>query len=215
MKRSLYPKPNAFTTKGSYIGKVNGIDISKDVVLDNTKPDKDVIHVMLPKNTVIQAGRSGKQKWTGICRINEVYFATGINVFRFNGINVFRFNGINVFRQIMVVAVTIMSLHISVYSSSISFVSLLVVATFVIIATVILYSNSPAFGQTNSGNGTQLWVDRENNVKVQFTYLPQTPIIDTPTQLKFNIQNSQTGTPLRNLVARVVIVTNRADKKIF
>jgi hypothetical protein len=113
----------------------------------------------------------------------------------------------------MVVAVTIMSLHISVYSSSISFVSLLVVATFVIIATAILYSNSPAFGQTNSGNGTQLWVDRENNVKVQFTYLPQTPIIDTPTQLKFNIQNSQTGTPLRNLVARVVIVTNSSGQE--
>jgi len=113
----------------------------------------------------------------------------------------------------MVVAVTIMSLHISVYSSSISFVSLLVVATFIIIATVILYSNSPAFGQTNSGNGTQLWVDRENNVKVQFTYLPQTPIIDTPTQLKFNIQNSQTGTPLRNLVARVVIVTNSSGQE--
>jgi hypothetical protein len=113
----------------------------------------------------------------------------------------------------MVVAVTIMSLHISVYSSSISIVSLLVVATFVIIATVILYSNSPAFGQTNSGNGTQLWIDRENNVKVQFTYLPQTPIIDTPTQLKFNIQNSQTGTPLRNLVARVVIVTNSGGQE--
>jgi hypothetical protein len=87
------------------------------------------------------------------------------------------------------------------------------VATFVIIATVILYSNSPAFGQTNTGNGTQLWVDRENNVKVQFTYLPQTPIIDTPTQLKFNIQNSQTGTPLRNLVARVVIVTNSGGQE--
>ena len=48
------PKPNAFTTKGSYIGKVNGIDISKDVMLDNTNPNKDVIHVMMPKNTVIQ-----------------------------------------------------------------------------------------------------------------------------------------------------------------
>ena len=48
------PKPNAFTAKGSYIGKVNGIDISKDVMLDNTNPSKDVIHVMMPKNTVIQ-----------------------------------------------------------------------------------------------------------------------------------------------------------------
>jgi hypothetical protein len=97
--------------------------------------------------------------------------------------------------------------------SSISFVSLLVVATFVIIATVILYSNTDALGQTTSGNGTQLWVDRENNVKVQFTYIPQSPIIDTPTQLKFNIQNSQTGIPLRNLVARVVIVTNSSGQE--
>jgi hypothetical protein len=48
------PKPNAFTTKGSYVGKVNGIDISKNVMLDNTNHSKDVIHVMIPKNTVIQ-----------------------------------------------------------------------------------------------------------------------------------------------------------------
>ena len=40
--------------KGSYIGKVNGIDISKYVMLDNTKPDKNVIHVMIPKNALIQ-----------------------------------------------------------------------------------------------------------------------------------------------------------------
>lgn len=48
------PKPNAFTDTGSYIGKVNGIDISKNVMLDNTKHNQDVIHVMLPKNAVIQ-----------------------------------------------------------------------------------------------------------------------------------------------------------------
>jgi hypothetical protein len=48
------PKPNAFTTKGSYTGTVNGIDISKDIMLDNTNPDKDVIYVMIPKNTIIQ-----------------------------------------------------------------------------------------------------------------------------------------------------------------
>jgi hypothetical protein len=48
------PKANAFTTKGSFIGKVNGIDISKDVVVDNTNPEKDVIHVMIPKNNLVQ-----------------------------------------------------------------------------------------------------------------------------------------------------------------
>jgi hypothetical protein len=48
------PKANTFTTKGSFIGKVNGIDISKDVMVDNTNPEKDVIHVMIPKNNLIQ-----------------------------------------------------------------------------------------------------------------------------------------------------------------
>jgi hypothetical protein len=48
------PKANAFTAKGSFIGKVNGVDISKDVMVDNTNPEKDVIHVMIPKNSLIQ-----------------------------------------------------------------------------------------------------------------------------------------------------------------
>jgi hypothetical protein len=48
------PKANAFTAKGSFVGKVNGIDISKDVMVDNTNPQKDVIHVMIPKNNLVQ-----------------------------------------------------------------------------------------------------------------------------------------------------------------
>jgi hypothetical protein len=48
------PKANAFTAKGSFIGKVNGIDISKNVMVDNTNPEKDVIHVMIPKNNLVQ-----------------------------------------------------------------------------------------------------------------------------------------------------------------
>jgi hypothetical protein len=48
------PKANAFTTKGSFIGKVNGIDISKNVMVDNSNPQKDVIHIMIPKNNLIQ-----------------------------------------------------------------------------------------------------------------------------------------------------------------
>src|SRR5919202_810700 len=48
------PKANAFTAKESFTGKVNGMDISKDVMVDNTNPQKDVIHVMIPKNNLIQ-----------------------------------------------------------------------------------------------------------------------------------------------------------------
>jgi len=58
------PKPNAFTAKRSYAGTANGVDISKSIILDNSNPDKDVIHVMLPKSTIIhiadQVSKSGQ-----------------------------------------------------------------------------------------------------------------------------------------------------------
>jgi hypothetical protein len=63
------PKANAFTIKGSYIGKVNGIDISKNVMVDNTNPQKDVIHVMIPKNTLVQLAdqlNKSRQSSTGL-----------------------------------------------------------------------------------------------------------------------------------------------------
>ena len=106
-----------------------------------------------------------------------------------------------------------MSLYISAFHSCILIVSLLFIMMAIITFGVNLYSPSPAFGQTISGNGTQLWIDRENNVKVQFTYSPQTPIVDTPTELKFSVQNLQTGGNLKNLAARVVIVTNSSGQE--
>jgi hypothetical protein len=48
------PKSNAFTNNGSFIGKVNGVDISKQIVVDNSTPGRDIIHVMLPKETVLK-----------------------------------------------------------------------------------------------------------------------------------------------------------------
>ena len=47
------PKPNNFTSKGSYSGVVNGIDVSKQLVLDNSNPKEDVIHFMLPKDKLV------------------------------------------------------------------------------------------------------------------------------------------------------------------
>ena len=75
------PKQNAFTTKESYIGKVNGIDISKNVMLDNSNPQKDVIHVMIPKNTLIQlaeqVNKSG-QASTGLMKFTLQPGGTGV-----------------------------------------------------------------------------------------------------------------------------------------
>jgi len=48
------PKPSEFAAKRSYVGTVNGLDVTKNIVLDDTDPQKDVIHFMLPKPEVIK-----------------------------------------------------------------------------------------------------------------------------------------------------------------
>ncbi|MDQ3867929.1 MAG: hypothetical protein M3250_00040 [Thermoproteota archaeon] len=48
------PKPSEFAAKRSYVGSVNGLDVTKNLVLDDTDPQKDVIHFMLPKPEVIK-----------------------------------------------------------------------------------------------------------------------------------------------------------------
>jgi hypothetical protein len=61
------------------------------------------------------------------------------------------------------------------------------------------------YAQQPSPSATQTWIDKQNNLKVQFTPEPEKPVIDTPTELKFNIQNLQTGVQLKDLLARVVV----------
>jgi hypothetical protein len=49
------PTSNDFSSNRSYAATANGIDISKSVMLDNSNPKKDVIHIMLSKSQIIQA----------------------------------------------------------------------------------------------------------------------------------------------------------------
>lgn len=72
-----------------------------------------------------------------------------------------------------------------------------------------------SYGQS-SIKATQSWLDRENNVRILFGYTPTMPVIDTPTSLNFSIQNLQTGKPITDLLARVVILTNSSgQERIF
>ena len=49
------PTSNDFSSNRSYSATVNGlVDVSKSVMLDNSNPKKDVIHIMLSKNQIIQ-----------------------------------------------------------------------------------------------------------------------------------------------------------------
>jgi hypothetical protein len=63
-------------------------------------------------------------------------------------------------------------------------------------------------GHAQPSNGTQIWTDPENDVKILFTYSPKNPNIDKPSELKFSVSNLLTGQHLKNLVAMVVIITS-------
>ena len=89
-----------------------------------------------------------------------------------------------------------------------------------IIVVVILSLNTAVLGQTSSSpsssssvNRTQTWTDKLNNLKIQFTYSPDNPAIDAPTELKFNVLNLQTGSHLKDLSARIVVLTNSGGQQ--
>ena len=59
-----------------------------------------------------------------------------------------------------------------------------------------------------SGPTLQQWLDRENNIKIQFAYKPEKPTADSPTELSFSVQNLTTGQHIKNFRASVVIIND-------
>ncbi len=72
---------------------------------------------------------------------------------------------------------------------------------------VIIFPNSSYAHIT--GNTAQQWINTQENVKIQFTYEPEKPLIDSPTVLKFSVQNLQTGQHLKDLFAKVTIINRQ------
>jgi len=60
-----------------------------------------------------------------------------------------------------------------------------------------------------TGNRTQQWISPQQNVKIEFTYEPEKPLLDSPTELKFSVQNLQTGHHLRDLLAKIMIINGQ------
>ncbi|MEP6576083.1 MAG: hypothetical protein ABJB85_06630 [Nitrososphaerota archaeon] len=49
----------------------------------------------------------------------------------------------------------------------------------------------------------------KDNIKIEFTYSPEKPIIDTFTTLNFSIQDLHTGEHTEDLTARVVVTNGQ------
>jgi predicted membrane metal-binding protein len=48
---------------------------------------------------------------------------------------------------------------------------------------------------------------------MQFGYLPKEPVIDKPTELKFSVQNLETGDQIKNLSARIIVINNAGGQQ--
>jgi hypothetical protein len=55
----------------------------------------------------------------------------------------------------------------------------------------------------------QEWIDKNKNIKIQFGYLPDKPIIDTFTDLQFSVQDIETKQHLKDFSARVVVTSGQ------
>ncbi len=55
---------------------------------------------------------------------------------------------------------------------------------------------------------TQQWIIHESNTKIQFGYLPAVPIVGNSTELRFIVKDLKTGNNLKNLTARVTILSD-------
>jgi hypothetical protein len=93
---------------------------------------------------------------------------------------------------------------------SIVLVVRLFLMTFPLIIVTILFPLSP---DVASAQLSTTWLDTEHNVKILFTTRPTQPVIGTPTDLEFSVQNLQTGQPITNLLAGVVIVTDTSTSR--
>jgi hypothetical protein len=61
-------------------------------------------------------------------------------------------------------------------------------------------------------NNPQLWTNVDQNIKIQFTYQPQNPILDQPTKLMFIVQSLKTGNNLKNLAAYILVTHNSSGQ---
>lgn len=65
--------------------------------------------------------------------------------------------------------------------------------------------------ENNNQAQQQQWVDKVNNMRILFIS-PVSPMIDSTTQMKFEVQNLTTNENIKDLAARVTIATNSSGQ---
>ena len=84
----------------------------------------------------------------------------------------------------------------------------IMIAIIVIVATLSCYINS-IYAHIVDSNKTQVWKNHQDNLKIEFGYLPEKPVIDTFTSLAFSVTNLQTGEHDGEGVAQVTVTNGQ------
>ncbi len=64
-----------------------------------------------------------------------------------------------------------------------------------------------------SNNSSQQWIDKNSGIKIVFGYFPAKPVVDSPTELRFIVQDLKTNKHLKNLLVHVSIMTNSSGQE--
>jgi hypothetical protein len=85
--------------------------------------------------------------------------------------------------------------------------------TFVSHRSMLAFAQTISLSNDENNNQTQQqqWVDKINNIRILFIF-PASPIIDSRTQMKFEVQNLTTNENIKDLTARVTIATNSSGQ---
>ena len=85
-----------------------------------------------------------------------------------------------------------------------------VVFILVLFSMIFVSGNELLFSEAHFvAKNTQQWESKQGDVLIQFAFEPERPIIDTFTELKFNIQNLSTGEHIEDLTGRIVVTNGQ------
>lgn len=89
-----------------------------------------------------------------------------------------------------------------------------VIGLLLAVLSILMLNTQTSMGQTANliVKNPQVWTNVEQNIKVQFKYQPQSPVLDQPTQLKFVVQNLKTGQFIKNLHANILVTHNASGQ---
>ena len=75
--------------------------------------------------------------------------------------------------------------------------------------TILMIPIHSCYAHIGDSNNTQVWKNPKNNLKIEFAYNPEKPIIDTFTNLQFSVTDLGTDEHIKDLVAQVTVTNGQ------